>query len=270
VSGTTTTQNYALVRAGERRPPQEVPATGYTYQPMAVGWPGQRMDAFVLTFPVKNRADVLTAHEGEEMSFVLQGEILFQLGDEKIPLKTGDCLYFNAEIPTWARTSGAWTPRCSWWRRRPRPGREYGWWKAPAPRRGPGPADAAPRGQGETPRHGTEDLHLVHARLPGRLRDHRPREGRARREARGPSGSRVHQGYLCGKTYRFPERVYSPERQLHPLKRSNGRTDGGWDRIGWDEALDLVPRRSAATWPTRARCPSCTTSAPAPGAPPSS
>jgi anaerobic selenocysteine-containing dehydrogenase len=39
------------------------------------------------------------------------------------------------------------------------------------------------------------------------------------------------QGYLCGKTYRFPERVYSPERQLHPLKRSNGRPDGGWDRI---------------------------------------
>src|SRR5512132_4035501 len=29
VSGTTTTQHYALVRAAERRPPQEVPATGY-------------------------------------------------------------------------------------------------------------------------------------------------------------------------------------------------------------------------------------------------
>src|SRR5258705_404304 len=35
VSGTTTTQHYALVRPGERRPPQEVPATGYTHQPMA-------------------------------------------------------------------------------------------------------------------------------------------------------------------------------------------------------------------------------------------
>jgi anaerobic selenocysteine-containing dehydrogenase len=37
--------------------------------------------------------------------------------------------------------------------------------------------------------------------------------------------------------------VYSPERQLHPLKRSNGRPDGGWDRITWDEALDLVADR---------------------------
>ncbi|HXA95452.1 MAG TPA: molybdopterin-dependent oxidoreductase [Candidatus Dormibacteraeota bacterium] len=51
------------------------------------------------------------------------------------------------------------------------------------------------------------------------------------------------QGYLCGKTYRFPERVYSPERQLYPLKRENGRADGGWERIGWDEALDLVAEK---------------------------
>src|SRR6266851_890860 len=69
VSGTTTTQHYALVRAAERRPPQEVPATGYTYQPMAVGWPGQRMDAYVLMVAAPGRG----------------------------------------------------------------PGREYGWWKAPAP-----------------------------------------------------------------------------------------------------------------------------------------
>ncbi len=48
------------------------------------------------------------------------------------------------------------------------------------------------------------------------------------------------QGYLCGKTYRFPERVYSPERALYPLRRSNGRPDGSWERIGWDEALDEV------------------------------
>ncbi|MEH2510422.1 anaerobic selenocysteine-containing dehydrogenase [Nitrobacteraceae bacterium AZCC 1564] len=47
-------------------------------------------------------------------------------------------------------------------------------------------------------------------------------------------------GYLCGKTYRFPRRLYSAERQLHPLKRANGSIDSSWERIGWDEALDLV------------------------------
>lgn len=58
-------------------------------------------------------------------------------------------------------------------------------------------------------------------------------------------------GYLCGKTYRYPERVYSPERVLHPLRRRGARRDGGWDRIGWDEALDLVAgkiRETMAAW----------------------
>ena len=50
-------------------------------------------------------------------------------------------------------------------------------------------------------------------------------------------------GYLCAKTYRFPKRLYSPERQLHPLKRANGSIDSPWVRIGWDEALDLVADR---------------------------
>jgi len=50
-------------------------------------------------------------------------------------------------------------------------------------------------------------------------------------------------GYLCAKTYRFPKRLYSPERQLHPLKRANGSIDSPWVPIGWDEALDLVADR---------------------------
>jgi quercetin dioxygenase-like cupin family protein len=92
------------------------------------------MDAFVLTFPVKNRADVLTAHEGEELSFVLQGEILFQLGDEKIALKTGDCLYFNAEIPHMGKNVGRVDAKVLMVAAPGRgPGREYGWWKAPGP-----------------------------------------------------------------------------------------------------------------------------------------
>jgi transcriptional regulator with XRE-family HTH domain len=147
-AGATTTPHYALVRSGERRTPQAVSAPGYSYQPMAVGWPGQRMDAFVLTFPVKNRADVLTAHEGEELSFVLQGEILFQLGDEKIPLRAGDCLYFNAEIPHMGKNVGRVDAKVLMVAAPGRgPGRELGWWKAPG-------AMPRPRGKrrGKSPR----------------------------------------------------------------------------------------------------------------------
>jgi anaerobic selenocysteine-containing dehydrogenase len=50
-------------------------------------------------------------------------------------------------------------------------------------------------------------------------------------------------GYLCAKTYRFPKRLYSPERQLHPLKRANESIDSPWVRMGWNEALDMVANR---------------------------
>jgi anaerobic selenocysteine-containing dehydrogenase len=46
----------------------------------------------------------------------------------------------------------------------------------------------------------------------------------------------ITQGFLCKKTYQYPQRVYSPHRVLYPLKR----TKGGWQRISWEEALDTL------------------------------
>jgi anaerobic selenocysteine-containing dehydrogenase len=47
---------------------------------------------------------------------------------------------------------------------------------------------------------------------------------------------------LCAKGRAAPELVYGVERLLHPLKRTRpkGDADPGWQRIGWDEALDLT------------------------------
>jgi anaerobic selenocysteine-containing dehydrogenase len=58
----------------------------------------------------------------------------------------------------------------------------------------------------------------------------------------GDSAHPTTQGFLCKKTYRYPQRVYSPQRILHPLKR----TKGGWQRIPWDEALDTLAERLTA------------------------
>jgi anaerobic selenocysteine-containing dehydrogenase len=56
---------------------------------------------------------------------------------------------------------------------------------------------------------------------------------------------------LCAKGRAAPELVYHPERLRYPLKRTNPKTDPdpGWQRISWDEALDLTAsnlRRIAA------------------------
>ena len=56
---------------------------------------------------------------------------------------------------------------------------------------------------------------------------------------------------LCAKGQAAPEQVESPDRILHPMKRTRpkGDPDPGWVRISWDEALDTVAgemRRLAA------------------------
>ena len=47
---------------------------------------------------------------------------------------------------------------------------------------------------------------------------------------------------ICAKGRAAPELVYHPERLTHPLRRTRpkGDPDPGWQRIGWDEALDLT------------------------------
>ena len=47
---------------------------------------------------------------------------------------------------------------------------------------------------------------------------------------------------LCAKGRAAPELVYHPDRLLYPMKRTRpkGDPDPGWQRIEWDEALDLT------------------------------
>ncbi|MDE3105929.1 MAG: molybdopterin-dependent oxidoreductase [Acidobacteriota bacterium] len=69
----------------------------------------------------------------------------------------------------------------------------------------------------------------------------------------------VTQGFLCGKVAKYLDRVYSPERLLYPMRRRagvpkgpvgyggvKGREAEAFERIGWDEALDLIAARLGA------------------------
>jgi anaerobic selenocysteine-containing dehydrogenase len=63
-------------------------------------------------------------------------------------------------------------------------------------------------------------------------------------------GSRLNpvtDGYICTKVRRLPERLYGPDRVLHPAVRVGGRSggdrEGRFERVSWDAALDLVAAR---------------------------
>jgi len=49
-------------------------------------------------------------------------------------------------------------------------------------------------------------------------------------------------GSLCSKGLAVTQMAYHPDRIIHPMKKSNGR----WERMSWDEALDTVAERFKA------------------------
>jgi anaerobic selenocysteine-containing dehydrogenase len=75
--------------------------------------------------------------------------------------------------------------------------------------------------------------------------------GKATRIQGDPSHP-VTQGFLCGKVAKYLDRVYSPDRLLYPMRRRAGVPKGPlpqghetevFERIGWDQALDLIATR---------------------------
>ena len=59
----------------------------------------------------------------------------------------------------------------------------------------------------------------------------------------GSSLNPVTDGYICAKVRKFPERVYGPDRLLHPAVRKGPKGFASFQRTSWDEALALIAER---------------------------
>ena len=62
----------------------------------------------------------------------------------------------------------------------------------------------------------------------------------------GVRGRRDHpftRGTLCVKVKNYEDRVHSPDRILHPMRRVGAKGDGRFERITWDEALKTIHER---------------------------
>jgi anaerobic selenocysteine-containing dehydrogenase len=60
---------------------------------------------------------------------------------------------------------------------------------------------------------------------------------------RGARDQRYTDGVICAKVARYAERIHHPDRLLHPLRRTGPKGSGRFERIGWDDALDLIAAR---------------------------
>lgn len=60
------------------------------------------------------------------------------------------------------------------------------------------------------------------------------------------AGDRAHpftRGVICGKVHDYAERVYSPLRVLHPMRRVGPKGTADFEPISWDEAIEEIAHR---------------------------
>ena len=76
----------------------------------------------------------------------------------------------------------------------------------------------------------------------------------------GSHANPVTDGYICAKVRRFGERVYGADRLRHPAVRKGPRGGGRFERVSWDDALNLIARHmreASETWGGESILPYC-------------
>lgn len=107
IEGEDRTRAYRVVRAIDAVPSKSADSS-YAWCKLASGMGEQRLEAFMLELSSKPRKPTLVSHPGEEMCFVLEGSVEFQVGNETIALERGDSIHLRSDVPhmAWARGQG--------------------------------------------------------------------------------------------------------------------------------------------------------------------
>jgi len=90
-----------------KRSHQQDGEVGYSYQSLEVHKAHKLMQPLLVSFDVMEKRDmVFVCHEGQECVYLLSGELEFRTPDEVHALKSGDCLYFDSDVPHAFRSLG--------------------------------------------------------------------------------------------------------------------------------------------------------------------
>lgn len=87
----------ALTREGDRNR-FSLDGSSIIYERLGADFPGNQLSSFLMTVPPGYQSETV-AHEGEEILYVLEGEITQRLDGEEMLMKAGDSLHFRGNRP---------------------------------------------------------------------------------------------------------------------------------------------------------------------------
>jgi transcriptional regulator with XRE-family HTH domain len=105
-------KSFTLVRKEDRKPVSRFASDrgvgyGYAYESLGYDMKGRHMEPFLITLePIGQPAAKPSTHQGEEFIFVLEGEVLVNLGDHSDVLHAGDAIYYDSNIAHHVRCLG--------------------------------------------------------------------------------------------------------------------------------------------------------------------
>ncbi|MGO9397315.1 MAG: helix-turn-helix domain-containing protein [Xanthobacteraceae bacterium] len=85
---------------------EEVESTGYLWKHLVGGAQFDVFNVFHLVFPRNETMKTMVSHAGQEYCYVLEGEVLFYVGDECHHLRAGSGILIDSELPHRAERLG--------------------------------------------------------------------------------------------------------------------------------------------------------------------
>lgn len=71
---------------------------GYTFSSLAADFKHKQMNPMLVTMDPTDKPE-LVSHGGQELNFVLEGELRVVVGNKEYFLREGDSIYFNPQLP---------------------------------------------------------------------------------------------------------------------------------------------------------------------------
>ena len=106
-------RDHSMVSHAAERPGYSLDKEERVYQILQRGFPDARLNSCITHMPPGYVSD-LTRHEGEDFLYLIEGEMLYEIGEREYRLSAGDTLHFPASLPHRARNVGSGAARELW------------------------------------------------------------------------------------------------------------------------------------------------------------